>query len=145
MSLKTTIRKSGLKSYVADLPFFYGNLRRRNSFQSFWRNYFDMTEHTYAGDGAEREMTEDLKVMTRSSSEVTKSGISTALWGQSLLSSSRSPLTKLGRLPTCRAYPTSSSRIVTSRRTIKKTSELGLTVSMRFRCVKFLSLTNSND
>lgn len=54
-------RKSGLKSYVADLLFFYGNLRRRNSFQSFWRNYFDMTEHTYAGDGAEREMTEDLK------------------------------------------------------------------------------------
>lgn len=54
-------RRIGLKSSVADLLFLFGNLRRRNSFQSFWRDYFDMTEHTYAGASAEQELSADLR------------------------------------------------------------------------------------
>lgn len=51
----------GLKSVIADLLFLPGNLRRRDSFQSFWRSHFDMTERTYAGADAERQLAEDLK------------------------------------------------------------------------------------
>lgn len=54
-------RRFGLKSDIADLLFLFGNLRRRDSFQSFWRDHFNMTERTYTGTGAEQELSEDLK------------------------------------------------------------------------------------
>ena len=54
-------RRSGLKTYIADLLFLFGNLRRRDSFRSFWRDHFDMTERTYAGASAEQELSKDLK------------------------------------------------------------------------------------
>lgn len=51
-------RRFGLKSDIADLLFLFGNLRRRDSFQSFWRDHFDMTERTYSGADAGRELAE---------------------------------------------------------------------------------------
>ena len=34
------LRLNRLKSFIADIFFLRGNIRRKNSFQSFWRRYF---------------------------------------------------------------------------------------------------------
>ena len=54
-------RGIGVKSFIADLLFLPGNLRRRSSFQSFWRKCFGLTSRTYEGADAERSLAEDLK------------------------------------------------------------------------------------
>ena len=54
-------RKYGIKSLAVDLLFLPGNLRRRNSFQTFWHRHFNLTSHTYEGAGAERQLAHDLK------------------------------------------------------------------------------------
>ena len=54
-------RKYGIKSLAVDLLFLPGNLRRRNSFQTFWHRHFNLTSHTYEGAGAERQLAYDLK------------------------------------------------------------------------------------
>lgn len=54
-------RGIGVKSFIADLLFLPGNLRRRSSFQSFWHKCFGLTSRTYEGADAERSLAEDLK------------------------------------------------------------------------------------
>ena len=39
-------RKYGIKSFAVDLLFLLGNLRRRDSFQTFWRKHFNLTYYT---------------------------------------------------------------------------------------------------
>ena len=54
-------RKYGIKSFAVDLLFLPGNLRRRNSFQTFWHKHFNLTNHTYEGVDTDLQMAQDLK------------------------------------------------------------------------------------
>lgn len=54
------LRLNRLKSFIADIFFLRGNIRRKNSFQSFWRRYFKLTEHTYQGVNAEHNLSKDM-------------------------------------------------------------------------------------
>lgn len=54
-------RCSGLKSVVVDFLLFPKNLRRRNAFQAFWRDYFNLTDQTYRGNAAEEELQHDMQ------------------------------------------------------------------------------------
>ncbi|RYQ29139.1 polysaccharide pyruvyl transferase family protein [Bifidobacterium pseudolongum] len=52
-------RRQGLKSYVSDLLFMPGNIRRRRSYQTFWKEHLNLTEKTYQGDTAESDLQND--------------------------------------------------------------------------------------
>lgn len=54
-------RKYGIKSFAVDLLFLLGNLRRRDSFQTFWRKHFNLTYYTYEGPDVDQQMAQDLK------------------------------------------------------------------------------------
>lgn len=52
-------RRQGLKSYASDLLFLPGNIRRRRSYQNFWKEHLNLTEKTYQGDTAESNLQND--------------------------------------------------------------------------------------
>lgn len=54
-------RCTGLKSVVVDFLLLPMNIRRRNAFQTFWRDCFNLTDRTYRGNAAEEELQHDMQ------------------------------------------------------------------------------------
>lgn len=53
-------RNSSVKSLASDLMYLPRNLKRRNSFQSFWKAHLNLTDRTYQGEVVNAALAKDL-------------------------------------------------------------------------------------